>query len=308
MNKAAFHGSMTALITPFADGKVDAKSYQKLVERQIKGGTNCVIPCGTTGESPTLSHDEHHHVVQLCLEVAKGKIPVMAGTGSNSTREAITLTQHAEKAGADAALIVAPYYNKPTQEGLYQHYKAIHDATNIPIFVYNIPGRSVINISVDTMARIAQLPRVYGVKDAAGDIVRPVHTRRTCGEDFVQLCGDDAFTLPFLAQGGHGCISVTSNIAPELCAQMHQAWAKGDVATAQKINDRLTPVHDAMFCESSPGPIKYAASLLGLCRSELRLPMAPISKASEKIVEEALQNAGLLSANTTSLKSGAVVL
>lgn len=289
-----FHGSMTALITPFADGKVDEKRFQDLVAWQIKEGTQAVIPCGTTGESPTLSHEEHHRVVELCIEVAKGKVPVIAGSGSNSTAEAISLTQHAERAGADAALVVTPYYNKPTQEGLYQHFKAIHDATHLPIIIYNIPGRSVINMSVDTMARLAQLPRIIGVKDATGDIVRPVHTRATCGMDFVQLTGEDANILPFLAQGGHGCISVTSNIAPRLCSDLHKAWAKGDIAAAQKINDTLTPLHDALFCETSPGPVKYAASLLGLCRYEFRLPLVPIGKANEKVVEEAMQKVGLL--------------
>lgn len=297
MDRTKFRGSMTALITPFADGKVDEKAYQNFVAWQIKEGTDAVIPCGTTGESPTLSHDEHHRVVELCIEVAKGKIPVIAGCGSNSTAEAISLTQHAERAGADAGLVVTPYYNKPTQEGLYLHYKAIHDATRLPIIIYNIPGRSVVNMSVDTMARLAQLPRIIGVKDATGDIVRPVHTRATCGKDFVQLTGEDANVLPFLAQGGHGCISVTSNIAPRLCSDLHKAWSAGGLASAQKINDLLTPLHDAMFCETSPGPVKYAASLLGLCRYDLRLPLAPISKANEKTVEDALRQVGLLAAD-----------
>lgn len=294
LDRTKFRGSMTALITPFADGKVDAKRYQDFVAWQIKEGTDGVIPCGTTGESPTLSHEEHRHVIDLCIEVAKGKIPVIAGCGSNATDEAIGLTQYAEKAGADAALHIAPYYNKPTQEGLYQHFKAIHDASRIPIILYNVPSRTVSNISVATTARLAELPRIIGIKDATGDIVRPVHTRAACGKDFVQLSGEDANILPFLVQGGHGCISVTSNIAPNLCSQLHKAWAKGDVATAQKISDLLTPLHDAMFCETSPGPVKYAASLLGLCRYELRLPMVPIAKANEKIVEDALRKAGLL--------------
>lgn len=295
LERTKFFGSMTALITPFADNKVDAKRYQDFVAWQIKEGTDGVIPCGTTGESPTLSHDEHHHVIDLCIEVAKGKVPVIAGCGSNSTDEAISLTQHAESAGADATLHIAPYYNKPTQEGLYQHFKAIHDASRLPIILYNVPSRTVVNISVATIARLAELPRIIGIKDATGEIARPVQTRLACGTNFRQLTGEDSNVLPFLVQGGHGCISVTSNIAPSLCSQLHKAWAKGDVATAQKINDVLTPLHDAMFCETSPGPVKYAASLLGLCRYELRLPMVPISKTSEKIVEEALKNAGLLS-------------
>ena len=291
MPNPQFHGSITALITPFADGKADEKRFQEFVAWQIAQGTNGLVPCGTTGESPTLTHDEHHRVVDLCIEVAKGKVPVMAGCGSNSTAEAVSLTKHAEKSGADAALHVTPYYNKPTQEGLYQHYKAIHDATGLPIYIYNIPGRSVVNMTVETMARLAELPRIVGVKDATNDLARPAKTRATCGADFIQLSGEDATALPFLAQGGHGCISVTSNVAPALCAQMHAAWARGDIATAQKINDQLMPLHDALFCETSPGPVKYAASLLGLCRYEFRLPLVPISKANEKIVEEALRKA-----------------
>ena len=296
LDRTKFQGSMTALLTPFADGKLDEKAYQNFIAWQIKEGTSGVIPCGTTGESPTLSHEEHHRVIDMCIEVAKGKAVVIAGCGSNATAEAISLTQHAERAGADAALHIVPYYNKPTQEGLYQHFKAIHDASRLPIVLYNVPSRTVVSISVATMSRLAELPRIIGVKDATGDIARPVHTRAACGADFRQLTGEDANVLPFLAQGGHGCISVTSNIAPGLCAQLHKAWAKGDVATAQKINDILMPLHDAMFCETSPGPVKYAASLLGLCRYELRLPMAPIAKASEKLVEDALKNAGLLDA------------
>jgi 4-hydroxy-tetrahydrodipicolinate synthase len=294
LDRTKLQGVVTALITPFADGKVDEKAYQDLVAWQIKQGADGVVPCGTTGESPTLSHDEHHRVVELCIEVAKGKILVIAGCGSNSTEEAIDLTKHAERAGADAALHVTPYYNKPTQEGLYQHFKAIHDATQLPIVLYNIPGRSVVNINTATMARLAELPRIVGVKDATGDIVRPVQTRLACGADFRQLSGEDANVLAFLAHGGHGRISVTSNIAPSLCSQLHRAWVKGDIATAQKLNDLLTPLHDAMFCETNPGPVKYAASLLGLCRYEFRLPLVPISKTNEKIVEDAMRKAGLL--------------
>ncbi|MFY9287361.1 MAG: 4-hydroxy-tetrahydrodipicolinate synthase [Alphaproteobacteria bacterium] len=297
MAKTQFHGSNTALITPFADGKVDEKRFQEFVQWQIDQGTHGLIPCGTTGESPTLTHEEHNRVVKLCIEVAKGKVPVMAGCGSNSTAEAISLTKHAEKDGADAALHVVPYYNKPTQEGMYQHYKAIHDATGLPIYIYNIPGRSVVNMSIETQQRLAELPRIVGVKDSSGDITRVVRTRSTCGETYIQLTGDDPVALPFLSEGGHGCISVTSNIAPALCAQMHNAWAKGDVATAQKINDQLMPLHDALFAETSPGPVKYAASLLGLCRYEFRLPLVPIAKANEKLVEEAMKKVGLAPAN-----------
>ena len=296
MLNTRFHGSITALITPFADGKVDEKRFQDFVKWQIDQGTHGVVPCGTTGETPTLTSEEDDRVIQLCIEVAKGKVPVIAGCGSNATAEAIQHTRAAEKLGADAALHVTPYYNKPTQEGLFQHFKAVHDNSALPIIIYNIPGRSVVNMTVETMERLAELPRIVGVKDATGDILRPVRTRSTCGADFIQLTGEDGNVLAFLAQGGHGCISVTSNIAPALCAQLHNAWAKGDIKTAQKINDQLMPLHDALFCETSPGPVKYAASRLGLCRYEFRLPLVPISKASEAIVEEALQTVGLLNA------------
>ena len=294
MDPLRFHGLITALLTPFADGKVDDKAYQKFVQWQIAEGIHGVVPCGTTGESPTLSHNEHERVIELCLEVAKGKVPVIAGCGSNATDEAIALTRFAEKAGADASLHVVPYYNKPTQEGLYQHFKAIHDATERPILLYNVPGRTVVGLSVDTVARLAKLPRIVGIKDATGDMTRPVETRQTCGESFRQLTGEDANILAFLALGGHGGISVTSNIAPRLCVDLYKAWVAGDLATAQKINETLMPVHEAMFCETSPGPVKYAASLLGLCPYELRLPLVPISKPNEAIVDVALRRAGLL--------------
>jgi 4-hydroxy-tetrahydrodipicolinate synthase len=302
MATTPFHDSCTALITPFANGKVDEKKFQEFVAWQIAEGTNGLVPCGTTGESPTLTDEEAGRVTQLCVEVAAGKVPVMAGCGSNNTTHAIHLTQQAEKLGANAALHVTPYYNKPTQEGLYQHYKAIHDASGLPIYIYNIPGRSIVNMSVETMARLAQLPRIAGVKDATGDLSRPVRERAQCGEKFTLLTGEDALAVPYLAAGGHGCISVSANVAPALCAQMHKAWASGDITTAQKIGDQLMPLHDAMFVETSPGPVKYAASLLGLCRYELRLPMVPVSKATEKAVEDALRGLGLLSASVTSAK------
>jgi 4-hydroxy-tetrahydrodipicolinate synthase len=253
-----------------------------------------VVPCGTTGESPTLSHDEHKRVVELCIEVAKGKVPVIAGTGSNSTDEAIDLTKHAEQAGADAALVVLPYYNKPTPEGQYLHFKAIHDATNIPIVIYNVPPRSVVDMSVETMARCAKLPRVVGVKDATADLARPIRTRIAIGKDFCQLSGEDATALPFLIQGGHGCISVTSNAAPKLTSELHAAWQKGDIDGAMAINERLMPLNDAMFCETSPGPVKFATSLLGHGTSELRLPLAPIAEASRAKVEAAMKKVGLI--------------
>jgi 4-hydroxy-tetrahydrodipicolinate synthase len=289
-----FAGSITALLTPFKDGQLDEAALRKFVQWQIDQGTKAVVPCGTTGESPTLSHEEDMRVTALCVEVAAGQVPVIAGTGSNSTAEAISLSQHAKDAGADAVLVVAPYYNKPTQEGLYQHFKAIHDEVGIPIIVYNIPGRSIVNISLETMARLAELPNIVGVKDATADLTRPVDTRLTIGPDFCQLSGEDATIVPFLAQGGHGCISVTANVAPRLCADLHEAWQKGDLATVSRINDRLFPLHHALFAESSPGPVKYAASLLGLCENELRLPLVRIQPETEKQVYSAMVHAGLL--------------
>lgn len=289
-----FKGSITALVTPFKNGAVDEAGFQKFVAWQIAEGIDGVVPCGTTGESPTLSHDEHKRVVELCIEVAKGKVPVIAGTGSNSTDEAIDLTKHAEKAGADAALIVLPYYNKPTPEGQYQHFKAIHDATNIPIVIYNVPPRSVVDMSVDTMARCAKLPRVIGVKDATADLARPLKTQLAIGKDFCQLSGEDATALPFLIQGGHGCISVTANAAPKLTHELHAAWQKRDLDTAMKLNERLMPLHEALFCETSPGPVKFAMSMLGQCSSELRLPLAPIAEASRAKVEAAMKKVGLV--------------
>jgi 4-hydroxy-tetrahydrodipicolinate synthase len=291
-----FQGSITALITPFRNGDVDETAFQKFVDWQVKQGTKALVPCGTTGESPTLSHEEHMRVVELCIEAAGRRVPVIAGTGSNSTAEAIQLTRHAEKAGADAALVVTPYYNKPTQEGLYQHFKAVHDAADLPIVIYNIPGRCVIDMSVDTMARLAKLPRIVGVKDATADLARPLATRLAIGAKFCQLSGEDATALPFLAQGGHGCISVTSNIAPKLCAEMHEAWARSDVKSAMAINETLMPLHQALFCETSPGPVKYAASLLGFCSAETRLPLAEIAEASKERVKRALGQARLAAA------------
>ncbi|MGB0682860.1 MAG: 4-hydroxy-tetrahydrodipicolinate synthase [Magnetovibrionaceae bacterium] len=289
-----FNGSITALVTPFRDGAVDDKAFQGLVERQIADGSHGVVPCGTTGESPTLTHAEHKRVVELAIEVAKGKVPVIAGTGSNSTREAVELIQHAAEAGADAALVVTPYYNKPTQAGLMAHYSAIHDAAELPIIIYNIPGRSVIDMSPDTMGELAKLPRIVGVKDATGDLVRPLATTQTCGTDFCQLSGEDATAVPFLAAGGVGCISVTSNVAPALCAEMHNAWAKGDFATANAIQNKLFPLHQAMFCESNPVPAKYALSLLGLCEPDVRLPLVGLSDGGKARVKAALEGVGLL--------------
>lgn len=289
-----FKGSIVALITPFTESGVDEKAFQSFVDWQIREGTQGVVPCGTTGESPTLSHPEHERVIELCVEVAAGRVPVIAGTGSNSTEEAISLTRHAKKAGADAALIVTPYYNKPTQEGLYQHYRAIHDAVELPIVIYNIPGRSVIDMSVDTMARLAELPRIVGVKDATADLVRPLATRVRIGPEFCQLSGEDATATAFLAQGGHGCISVTANIAPRLCAEMHAAWAAGDLKRMEAVRDRLMPLHRALFLETSPGPVKYGAKLLGLGGDHVRLPLVPPGEATRAEVRAAMAHAGLI--------------
>ncbi len=289
-----FKGSLVALITPFRDGKVDEKAFQSFVEWQITEGTHGVVPCGTTGESPTLSHAEHKRVVELCIEVAKGRIPVMAGAGSNSTEEAIDFAKHAKKAGAEGVLVVTPYYNKPSQEGLYQHYKAINDAVEIPIIIYNIPGRSVVDMSVATMTRLAKLPNIIGVKDATADLVRPLRTRAAMGPEFEMLSGEDATAIAFLAQEGDGCISVTANVAPRACADMHEAWQKGDFKKAMSINTRLLPLHDSMFCETSPAPVKYACSLLGKSTDEVRLPLVPASPEAKEAVRNAMRVAGVL--------------
>ena len=289
-----FRGSITALITPFRNGKVDEKAFQEFVEWQIQEGSHGLVPCGTTGESPTLSHDEHMRVVELCVEVAKGRVPVIAGTGSNSTSEAIELTKHAKRAGADGALVVTPYYNKPTQDGLLLHFRAIADAVEIPIVIYNIPGRSVIDMTTATMAQLAKHPNIVGVKDATADLNRPIRTRLELGEDFVQLSGEDGTAVAFLAHGGVGCISVTANIAPSLCAQMQDAWQLGSYEDVFRLRDVLMPLHDAMFVETSPAPVKYAAYLLGKCQAETRLPLAPLSVKSRARVEEAMRQTGLL--------------
>jgi 4-hydroxy-tetrahydrodipicolinate synthase len=290
-----FHGSLVALITPMdADGSIDEDAFARLIDWQIAEGTQGIVPVGTTGESPTLSHEEHKRVVELAIEVAAKRVPVMAGAGSNSTAEAIGLARHAKKAGADGVLVVTPYYNKPTQEGLFRHYTAIADAAEIPVIIYNIPGRSVIDMSVETMARLSAHKYIVGVKDATANLTRPLHTTRACGKDFIQLSGEDHTALAYLAAGGHGCISVTGNVAPRLCAQMHAAWAAGDLAGAMRIQERLVPLHDAMFVESNPGPVKYAASLLGYGTATCRLPLAPLSDASAQKVREAMVEVGLI--------------
>lgn len=287
-------GLYTALITPFKNGKVDEKAFQAFVEWQIAEGVHGLVPCGTTGESPTLSHEEHNRVIDLTIEVAKGRAKVMAGTGSNSTEEAIMTTRHAKKSGADSVLVVAPYYNKPTQEGLYQHFKAIHDAVEIPIIVYNVPGRSVVNISDDTIARLSALPNIVGVKDATGDLARVHMLRAKQKKPLAILSGEDMTAVAFNAIGGVGCISVSSNIMPKACAAVQNATLAGDIKGALALHDTLVPLHDVMFCETSPGPVKYAASLLGKCTDEMRLPLVSISDANKKSVEQVLSNLGLL--------------
>jgi 4-hydroxy-tetrahydrodipicolinate synthase len=289
-----FSGSICALITPFRNGAVDEKAFADFVDWQIAQGTQGVVPCGTTGESPTLSHEEHRRVTEVCIEVAKGRVPVIAGTGSNSTAEAIALTRHAKEAGADAALIVTPYYNKPTQEGLYQHFKAINDAVDLPIIMYNIPARSVVDMTVETMARLAKLPNIVGVKDATADVSRATKQKLACGADFVQLSGEDVTQIGFLAQGGVGCISVTANVAPKQMAAMHEAWKSGEVQEAMRLNERLMALHVNLFCETSPSPVKYAASLLGKSTADVRLPLCGLQDASKRRVEDAMRSAGLL--------------
>jgi 4-hydroxy-tetrahydrodipicolinate synthase len=291
-----FKGSFTALITPFKNGALDEAAFRRIVDWQITEGTHGLVPVGTTGESPTLSHDEHKRVVELCIEAAKGRVPVIAGAGSNSTAEAVDFSKHAKAAGASAVLIVTPYYNKPTQDGIVAHFKAINDAADIPIIVYNIPGRSVVEIMPATMVRLAELNNVVGVKDATANLARPSQMRLMIGEKFCQLSGEDATALGFNTHGGQGCISVVSNIAPKLCSQFQELTLKGDFAGALKIQDRLMPLHDAMFCESNPGPVKYAASRLGLCSAEMRLPMVPISESSRRTVDAALAKSGLIEA------------
>ena len=290
-----FKGSLVALITPMRpDGSVDEKACAAFVDWQIREGTHAVVPVGTTGESPTLDHDEHKRVVEIAIEVAKGRVPVIAGAGSNSTAEAIDLARHARKAGADAALVVTPYYNKPTQEGLYLHFMAIADAVDLPIIIYNIPPRSVVDMSVETMARLARHPNIIGVKDATANLARPLHTRRACGPAFCQLSGEDHTALAFLAAGGVGCISVSGNVAPRLCSEMQTAWQDGRVDEAMAIQERLLPLHDALFCETSPGPVKYAASLLGHTSEKCRLPLAPCGDATKARVRAAMIEVGLL--------------
>lgn len=289
-----FKGSMVALVTPMANGQVDEKAFQSLVNWQIEQGTDALVPCGTTGESPTLSHDEHKRVVELCIEATAGRVPVIAGAGSNSTREAVELIKHAKAAGADGTLVVTPYYNKPSQAGLIAHFTACAEAADLPLFIYNIPGRSVIDMSVATMKSLFDGQKnIIGVKDATGDLSRPLETYVALGPDFCQLSGEDATAVPFLAAGGVGCISVTANVAPKLCSDMQKAWRDGDIAKAQDIQFKLMPLHEAMFCDTNPGPAKYALSKLGRCAEEMRLPLVAISDAAKKRVDAAMAGLGL---------------
>ena len=292
--KTSFRGSFTALVTPFSNGSVDEQAFRGMIDWQIAEGTDGLVPAGTTGESPTLSHDEHRQVVEWCVEQARGRVPVIAGAGSNSTGEAVELAQHAQACGAAAVLVVTPYYNKPTQEGLYQHFKAINDAIGIPIIIYNIPARSVIDMSVDTMKRLFELENIAGVKDATANVVRVSQQRAAMGTGFNQLSGEDATALGFMAHGGHGCISVTSNVAPRLCAEFQHACLNGDYATALSLQDKLMPLHSALFIETNPAPAKYALSVLGKCAETVRLPMVPVTEKTKSAVREAMIHAGLV--------------
>ncbi len=293
--RAMFTGSLTALVTPMRDdGSLDEQAFARFVEWQIAQGVDGVVPVGTTGESPTLTHEEHNRIVAIAVDVAGGRVPVIAGAGSNSTEEAVALARHARQAGADAALVVTPYYNKPTQEGLYLHYSEVAERGGLPVIIYNIPSRSVVDLSVETMARLARHPNIVGVKDSTQNLARPLHTRAACGDGFTQLSGEDHTALAFLAAGGHGCISVTANVAPALCAAVQRAWAEGRVETAIAIQDRLLPLHDALFIETNPAPVKYAASLLGHGTARARLPIAPLSEGARARVRQAMATLGLL--------------
>ena len=293
-----FKGSIVALITPFKNNKLDEDCYISLIEHHLKNGTSGLVPAGTTGESPTLTHNEHERVIELCVKESKGKIPVIAGTGSNSTQEAISLTKFSEKIGANAALVVTPYYNKPTQEGLYQHYKAINDNCSIPIIIYNIPGRSVVDMSVDTMARLFELKNIVGVKDATANLDRVDEQKKKMGPDFIQLSGEDGTALEFNLRGGVGCISVTANVAPKLCSEFQEASISKNnsnlLAKAKEINEKLMPLHKSLFIESNPSPVKYAASLLNLCSEDVRLPLVKVTEGTKKTVKSALVNANLI--------------
>jgi 4-hydroxy-tetrahydrodipicolinate synthase len=292
--KTKFRGSLTALVTPFKNGSLDEAAFRGLVSWQIEQGSHGLVPVGTTGESPTLSHAEHHRVVEMCIDEAKGRVPVIAGAGSNSTREAVDLAVHAEKAGADAVLVVTPYYNKPTQEGMFQHFKAVNDAIGIPIIIYNIPPRSVVDMSVETMTRLFELKNIAGVKDATANLARVSQQRHAMGPDFIQLSGEDMTALAYMAAGGHGCISVVANVAPKLCADLMSAVMQGDYAAGLKIQDRLTPLHDAVFKEPGLAGAKHGLKLLGRLEEEVRLPLMNVTPPTGKVIRDAMVHAGLL--------------
>lgn len=294
--QAVFRGSITALVTPFQDGRFDEARFRALVDWQVVSGTHGLVPVGTTGESPTLTHEEHRQVIAACLREAKGRVPVIAGAGSNNTQEAIELARFAEEAGADGLLVVTPYYNKPSQEGLYRHFKAVNDAVGIPIIIYNIPPRSVVDMSIDTMKRLYELKNIAGVKDATGNLARTALQRQTLGKDFIQLSGEDMTALGVMSHGGHGCISVTSNVAPNLCSQMQAACLAGDFAAALRLQDQLTPLHAALFVEPNPAGPKYALSVLGKIANEIRLPMLPATEVAQAAIKSAMIHAGLIHA------------
>lgn len=283
-----FHGSMVALVTPFKKGKVDFDAFQKLVEWHVASGTHGLIPCGTTGETPTLSEAEHKSLISACIEAVAGRIPVLAGAGSNSTEKAVDLARYAEKHGADGILVVTPYYNKPTQEGMYQHYKTIHDASKLPIMLYNVPSRTGVDIAVETVVRLAKLKRIVGIKDASVDLSRPLQMRTALGDKFILLSGEDATVAAYLAQGGHGCISVTANVAPKLCADLHNYWQVKDFKNFERVRDMLLPLHKAMFIEASPAPAKYCLAKMGKINNELRLPLVPVTAAAQKVLDAAM--------------------
>ena len=289
-----FKGSIPAVITPFIDDEVDYDSLARILNFSIDNGSSGLVPCGTTGESPTLSHEEHKKIIEETIRIADKRVPVIAGTGSNNTLEAVEFTAHAENSGADAALIVTPYYNKPTQSGMFEHFKKIADKTNIPIIIYNIPGRSIVDMTIETMIELSKIEKIIGVKDATNDLFRPLLTRKKMQNDFCYLSGEDGTALAYLVQGGHGCISVTANVAPKLCSELHSAWQDGNISKAQEINLKLSSLHNALFVESSPGPVKYAASLLGLCNKKTRLPLSDIKDDTKILVKNCLEELQLL--------------
>lgn len=293
MAQKKFHGSCVALVTPFKKGKVDIDAFQKLVEWHIASGTHGFVPCGTTGETPTLSDSEHKSLIEACIEAAAGRVPVIAGAGSNATEKALELARFAEKSGADGILVVTPYYNKPSQEGMFQHYKTLNDKQGLPVILYNVPGRTGVELSVETVIRLGALKRIVAIKDASIDLTRPLLIRRALGDDFIQLSGEDGTVAAYLAQGGHGCISVTANVAPKLCAQLHNSWQKKDWKTFTKVRDALMPLHKTLFAETNPAPAKYCLSKMGKIENSLRLPLLPVSAPTRKLLDAAMKEAGV---------------